>query len=75
MAKRSSATARLGVDALFTAVPARAAEAEPKNVKVTFYITPAQDLKLEKVRLARLERGERVDKSTLVREAIDALED
>jgi len=40
-------------------------------MKATYYITPEQDLKLERIRLARRQRGVKVDKSALVREAID----
>jgi len=42
-------------------------------MKATYYITPEQDLKLEHIRLARRQRGVKVDKSALVREAIDQL--
>jgi hypothetical protein len=42
-------------------------------MKATYYITPEQDMKLERLRLARKERGEKVDKSALIREAIDSL--
>ena len=42
-------------------------------MKATYYITPAQDLRLERMRMARREQGERVDKSALIREAIDLL--
>ncbi|SRR6266487_700093 len=42
-------------------------------MKATYYITPEQDMKLERVRLARRQRGVKVDKSALIREAIDQL--
>ncbi len=42
-------------------------------MKATYYITREQDMKLERLRLARRQQGERVDKSALVREAIDQL--
>jgi hypothetical protein len=42
-------------------------------VKATFYLTPEHILRLERLRLERREKGERVDKSALVREAIDRL--
>ncbi len=45
----------------------------PQWVKATFYLTPDLVLKLEEVRMARLRRGEKVDKSALVREALDHL--
>ena len=44
-------------------------------VKATFYLTPGQIMKLEQLRLTRRQRGHKVDKSALVREAIDALAD
>lgn len=43
-------------------------------MKATYYIRPDQDMKLEQIRLARRVRGEKVDKSELIREAIDRLE-
>src|SRR6266487_5986455 len=42
-------------------------------MKATYYITPEQDMKLERIRLARRQRGIRVDKSALIREAIEYL--
>jgi hypothetical protein len=42
-------------------------------VKATFYLTSDLVMKLEQVRLERLQRGEKVDKSALVREAIERL--
>jgi hypothetical protein len=42
-------------------------------VKATFYLTPALVMKLEEIRFARMRGGERVDKSALVREAIELL--
>jgi hypothetical protein len=42
-------------------------------MKATYYITPEQDMKLERVRLARRQQGVKVDKSALIREAIDYL--
>jgi hypothetical protein len=42
-------------------------------VKATFYLSPGHVMRLEQVRLARLQKGEKVDKSALVREAIDLL--
>ena len=44
-----------------------------KPVKATYYITPEHDMKLERIRLARRARGVNIDKSALVREAIDLL--
>jgi hypothetical protein len=42
-------------------------------VKATFYLKPDQVLKLEQLRLERRQRGQKIDKSALVREAIDGL--
>ncbi len=42
-------------------------------MKATYYITPEQDLKLERVHLARRQQGVEIDKSALIREAIDYL--
>ncbi len=42
-------------------------------MKATYYIYPDQDMKLERIRLARKMRGGKVDKSELIREAIDKL--
>ncbi len=44
-------------------------------VKATFYLTSGQIMKLERLRLTRRQQGHKVDKSALVREAIDALAD
>lgn len=46
-------------------------------VKVTYYITLEQDLKLERVRLLRRskDRTKKIDKSGLIREAIEAMEE
>lgn len=52
-------------------------DAKVDLVKVTYYITPEQDLKLERVRLARRskDRNKKIDKSALIREAIEAMEE
>jgi hypothetical protein len=42
-------------------------------VKATFYLTTEDIMTLEQVRLKRKQRGEKVDKSALVREAINHL--
>ena len=44
-----------------------------KYIKVSYYIEPGQDMKLEEIRLSRRKRGMRVDKSELIREAIEKL--
>jgi hypothetical protein len=53
--------------------PANQQADEPVPVKGTYYITVEHDLKLEQIRLARRRKGQRIDKSALVREAIDLL--
>jgi uncharacterized protein (UPF0548 family) len=86
MAKRESMRGR-GADAFYsdqatsqqTSLTAHQQASTPvladagELVKATFYLTSAQVLKLEQVRLARRQRGQKVDKSALVREAIEAL--
>ena len=81
MSKRQSMRG-MGADAFFAtptsqqdALPAKqqTSPAMPPMVKATFYLTPELVLKLEQLRFDRLQRGERVDKSALVREAIDRL--
>ena len=85
MAKRPSMRG-MGADAFFAppadaathrqdSVPASQQAGTPASqlVKATFYLTPELVLKLEQIRFDRLQRGERVDKSALVREAIDRL--
>ena len=42
-------------------------------VKATFYLTPENIMQLEQLRLARMQKGEKVDKSALVREAIEKI--
>lgn len=77
MAKRPTMRG-MGADAFF-AQPAEPPASQqnsipaPQLVKATFYLTPELVLKLEQIRFDRLQRGERVDKSALVREAIDRL--
>lgn len=56
-----------------TSAPVEQDTVKPVFMKATYYITPEQDLKLEQIRLTRRERGQRVDKSALIREAIDLL--
>lgn len=74
MPKRVSVTQRSGRDALFSGpTPLSAPDQAPDMIKITVYVTPAHNLKLERLRLARLESGHRTDKSALVREALDLL--
>ena len=60
-----------------TGMPVSQYASEPAQelVKATFYLTPDLVMKLEQLRLARKRRGEKVDKSALVREAIAQLSD
>ena len=46
-----------------------------KLVKATYYIEPDQDMKLERIRLARRAAGQTIDKSALVREALELLQE
>jgi len=41
--------------------------------KATFYLSPEHIMRLEHLRLERIQKGEKVDKSALVREAIELL--
>jgi hypothetical protein len=43
--------------------------------KATFYLTQQHIMKLERIRLERKQAGRKVDKSALVREAIDLFEE
>ena len=86
MAKRESMRGR-GADAFYSDQPAASQASTPASqqasksvlsetgdlVKATFYLTPAQIMKLEQLRLTRRQHGHKVDKSALVREAIEAL--
>ena len=45
------------------------------DFKATYYITPDHDMKLEQIRMARRRKGIRVDKSALIREAINLLQE
>lgn len=77
MAKRTSMRG-MGADAFFapsaeTPAPQQDSMPAAQFVKATFYLTPELILKLEQVRFDRLQRGEKTDKSALVREAIERL--
>jgi hypothetical protein len=56
-----------------TGIPVNQNTSKPVYMKATYYITAEQDMKLEMLRLARRGQGEKVDKSALIREAIDHL--
>ncbi len=78
MPKRQSMKG-MGADAFFgqsADTPANQQAIGPASqlVKATFYLTPDLVMKLEQIRFERLQRGERVDKSALVREAIQTLD-
>jgi hypothetical protein len=78
MAKRTSMRG-MGADAFFTdqhngkTVSQDTGRPVPQLIKATFYLTPDLVMKLEEVRIERLRRGQRIDKSALVREAIEQL--
>ncbi len=69
----------MGSDAFFSGQPtsefAKQQDGKPVVglIKATFYLTPDLVLKLEEVRMTRLRSGIKVDKSALVREAIEQL--
>ena len=67
--QRSRTTARLQASEPVILEPAKPVDL----VKATFYLTPELIMKLEEVRMARLRTGQRVDKSALVREALEQL--
>ena len=82
MPKRKSMRG-MGADAFFSAAAEQSAtltsgleDGLPPGqlVKATFYLTPEHILQLERIRLARMEKGQKADKSALVREAIDLLQ-
>ncbi|MFL5591011.1 MAG: hypothetical protein ACJ8DI_25635 [Ktedonobacteraceae bacterium] len=56
-------------------IPAGQQDSTPAFIKGTYYITPEHDMKLERIRLARRIKGQRIDKSALIREAIDLLQE
>lgn len=59
-----------------TTQPAKQHTAQPANrtlKKVSYYIYADQDVKMLRIILSRAERGISVDKSELVREALDLL--
>ena len=82
MSSKRTSMRGMGTDAFF-AVPARQQsnlsvdqqDGKPAShlVKATFYLTPELVLKLEQIRYERLQQGERIDKSALVREALEQL--
>ncbi len=49
--------------------------ANKELTKATFYLTQQHIMKLERIRLERKQAGRKVDKSALVREAIDLFEE
>jgi hypothetical protein len=48
---------------------------EDELIKATFYLTQEHIMKLERIRLGRKQHGLKIDKSALVREAIDLLKE
>jgi hypothetical protein len=82
MARKRTSMKGMGADAFFetpvsqhTSIPAKQLndKTEEELVKATFYLTQDHIMKLERIRLARKQKGKRIDKSALVREAIDLL--
>jgi len=52
-----------------------ASQQASKMVKATFYLTNEANIALEKIKLKRLENGEKIDKSSLIVEAVQLLKD
>jgi hypothetical protein len=52
-----------------------AGSTDEELIKATFYLTQEHIMKLERIRLKRKQNGIKVDKSALVREAIELLEE
>jgi hypothetical protein len=82
MARKRTSMKGMGADAFFetpvnqhASIPAKQLDDKIKEelVKATFYLTQNHIMKLERIRLARKQKGKRIDKSALVREAIDLL--
>jgi|GEM_PF-1642792 len=74
MGRRPSVKGK-GVDIFFDQTAKQQDSSEKKQppiptVKATFYLTEKEFLLLEELKLQRLKRGEKTDKSALVREAI-----
>ncbi len=81
MAKKPSIKGK-GADIFFgDQKPARQQDGKPvkhqtsKMVKATFYLTNEANITLEKIKLKRLENGEKIDKSSLIVEAVQLLKD
>ncbi|MGI0034857.1 MAG: hypothetical protein ACRD98_03185 [Nitrososphaera sp.] len=79
MTRKRTSMKGMGADAFFeapvsqhTSLPAKQLN-DKELLKATFYLTQDHIMKLERIRLARKQRGIRIDKSALVREAIDLL--
>ncbi len=80
MARKRTSMKGMGADAFFetpvsqhASIPAKQLDDKEELVKATFYLTQDHIMKLERIRLARKQKGKRIDKSALVREAIDLL--
>ena len=79
MASKRTSLRGMGQDAFFSgqqtseAVSQQTAKPTVDLVKATFYLTPDLVMKLEEVRMKRLRDGIKMDKSALVREAIEQL--
>ena len=79
MAPKRTTMRGMGQDAFFSSQSAsdpasqQAAKTASDLVKATFYLTQDLVMKLEEVRMKRLRDGVKMDKSALVREAIEQL--
>ena len=79
MAPKRTSLRGMGQDAFFSGqqtsdlVSQQTAKPATELVKVMFYLTPDLVMKLEEVRMKRLRDGIKMDKSALVREAIEQL--
>jgi len=82
MVRKRTSMKGMGADAFFetpvsqsTSIPVKqlSDKVDEELVKATFYLTHDHIMKLERIRLARKQKGKRIDKSALVREAIDLL--
>jgi hypothetical protein len=79
MAPKRTSMQGMGTDTFFSERQASEATSPSTStpamglVKATFYLTPDLVMKLEEVRMARLREGLKIDKSALVREAIERL--
>src|SRR5207249_1634088 len=81
MARKRTSMKGMGADAFFetpvsqhTSIPAKQLDNKVKEelVKATFYLTQDHIMKLERIRLARKQKGKRIDKSSAFNSSLDA---